>query len=190
MSRILKRLKLSRMRDLEPRPVFPRYEHAAAGDLLHLDIKRLARIARPSHRVTGNRRDRVSGIGVEFVHVAIDDTRVSLSSAIYPDETRALVLDFLDRAPAYYERLGIRFKAVLTDNGVSYRPMPSPTAVVNSGSSTVAPGPTHCAPTARPNASSRSRCANGPMPHLPELNRARAKPRLLDTPVQLAQTAG
>jgi transposase InsO family protein len=121
VSRILRRLKLNRMRDLEPPPVVQRYEHAAAGDLLHLDIKRLVRIARPSHRVTGNRRDKVPGIGAEYVHIAIDDHSRIAFSAMYPDETRASVLHFLDAALAYYARLGIRFKAVLTDNGVSYR---------------------------------------------------------------------
>ena len=121
VSRILRRLKLHRVRDLEPRPVVQRYEHPAPGDLLHLDIKRLVRIARPSHRVTGNRRDKVPGIGAEYVHVAIDDHSRIAFSAIYPDETRASVLDFLDQALAFYARLGIRFRAVLTDNGVSYR---------------------------------------------------------------------
>ena len=121
VSRILRRLKLNRMRDLEPSPVVQRYEHETPGDLLHLDIKRLVRIARPSHRVTGNRRDKVSGIGAEYVHIAIDDHSRIAFSAIYPDETRASVLDFLDAALAYYARLGIQFKAVLTDNGVSYR---------------------------------------------------------------------
>jgi transposase len=63
VSRILRRLKLSRIRDLEPKPPIQRYEHAAAGDLLHLDIKKLGRIVRPSHRVTGDRRDSVDGAG-------------------------------------------------------------------------------------------------------------------------------
>jgi len=121
VSRILRRLKLNRMRDLEPRPIVQRYEHAAPGDLLHLDIKRLVRIARPSHRVTGNRRDKVPGIGAEYVHVAVDDHSRIAFSAIYPDETRASVLHFLDAARAYYARIGIHFRAVLTDNGVSYR---------------------------------------------------------------------
>ena len=40
---------------------------------------------------------------------------------MYPDETRASVLHFLDAALAYYARLGIHFRALLTDNGVSYR---------------------------------------------------------------------
>jgi transposase InsO family protein len=121
VSRILRRLKLNRMRDLQPAPVVIRYEHPSPGDLLHLDIKRLVRIARPSHRVTGNRRDKVPGIGAEFVHIAIDDHSRLAFAAIYPDETRASVLHFLHVALAFYKRYGIDFKAVLTDNGVSYR---------------------------------------------------------------------
>jgi transposase len=53
VSRVLRRLGLNRIRDLEPAPAVVRYEHAAPGDMLHLDIKRLVRIQRPSHRVTG-----------------------------------------------------------------------------------------------------------------------------------------
>jgi transposase InsO family protein len=121
VSRILRRLKLSRARDLEPKPAVQRYEHAQPGDLLHLDIKKLGRIVRPSHRVTGDRRDSVEGAGWEYVHVAIDDHSRIAFSAIYPDETRSSVLDFLRAALAYYERLGIRFKAILTDNGPAYR---------------------------------------------------------------------
>ncbi len=121
VSRILRRAKLSRMRDLEPPSPVRRYEHAAPGDLLHLDIKRLVRIARPSHRVTGDRRDTVRGIGVEYVHVAINDYSRIAFSAIRPDEKRASVLHFLADALAYYARFGIRFRAVLTDNGPAYR---------------------------------------------------------------------
>ena len=121
VSRILRRLKLNRIRDLEPSPVVIRYEHAAPGDLLHLDIKRLVRIARPSHRVTGDYRDKVAGIGAEYVHIAIDDYSRIAFAAIYPDETRASVLHFLHVALDFYKSYGIDCKAVLTDNGVSYR---------------------------------------------------------------------
>jgi hypothetical protein len=56
-------------------------EHAAPGDMLHLDIKRLVRIQRPSHRVTGNRRDSVKGIGAEFLPVWLSmTTRASMPS--------------------------------------------------------------------------------------------------------------
>ena len=121
VSRILRRLKLSRVRDLEPRPPVRRYEHIRPGDLLHLDIKKLGRIARPSHRVTGDRRDSVSGIGWEYVQVAVDDHSRIAFSAIYPDEKQVSVLAFLAEALAYYARFGIRFRAVLTDNGPAYR---------------------------------------------------------------------
>jgi transposase InsO family protein len=121
VSRILRRLKLSRMRDLDPKPSIQRYEHAEAGDLLHLDIKKLGRIVRPSHRVTGKRRDSVDGAGWEYVHVAIDDHPRIAFSAVYPDEKADSTVAFLHAALAYYARLGIRFKAVLTDNGPAYR---------------------------------------------------------------------
>ena len=121
VSRILRRAKLSRMRDLEPKPLVQRYEHAHAGDLLHLDIKKLGRIIRPLHRVTGNRRHSVDGAGWEYVHVAIDDHSRIAFSAIYPDEKQTSTVAFLHAALAYYARLGIRFKALLTDNGPAYR---------------------------------------------------------------------
>jgi len=121
ISRILRRLGLNRIRDLEPLPAVQRYEHAAPGDLLHLDIKKLGRIARPSHRVTGDRRDETRGIGWEYVHVAIDDHSRIAFSAIYADETADSTITFLREAVAYYARLGIRFRALLTDNGSAYR---------------------------------------------------------------------
>jgi transposase InsO family protein len=121
VSRILRRLKLSRARDLEPQIVVERYEHAAPGDLLHLDIKKLGRIVRPSHRVTGNRRDSVDGAGWEHVHVAIDDHSRIAFSAVLPDERQESVVAFLREALVYYRRFGIRFRAVLTDNGSAYR---------------------------------------------------------------------
>jgi transposase InsO family protein len=121
VSRILCRLKLNRIRHLEPTPVYPRYEHEAPGDLLHLDIKKLGRIARPSHRVTGDQRDKVHGIGWEYVHVAIDDHSRIAYSGIYPDEKRSSVIACLRSTLDWYAQLGIRFKAVLTDNGAAYR---------------------------------------------------------------------
>jgi transcriptional regulator with XRE-family HTH domain len=63
VSRILTRLKLNKIRMLEPAPVYPRYEHAAPGDLLHLDIKKLARIVKAGHRITGNPQDETRGAG-------------------------------------------------------------------------------------------------------------------------------
>lgn len=121
VSRVLRRLKLNRIRDLEPRLPPNRYEHAAPGDMLHLDIKRLVRIQRPSHRVTGNRRDGVKGIGAEFLHIAIDDHSRIAFTAMYPDQTERSSTHFLAAAVAWFGRLGIGVRRVLTDNGPCYK---------------------------------------------------------------------
>ena len=73
VSRVLARAGLSRLSDLEPAEPVVRYEHDAPGDMLHIDTKKLGRIVRPSHRVTGNRRDSAGGAGWETLFVAIDD---------------------------------------------------------------------------------------------------------------------
>ena len=121
VSRVLRRLKLNRIRDIEPSLPPNRYEHAAPGDMLHLDIKRLVRIQRPSHRVTGDRRDGVKGIGAEFLHIAIDDHSRIAYTAMYPDQTERSSTHFLAAAVAWFERLGIGIRRVLTDNGSCYK---------------------------------------------------------------------
>jgi transposase InsO family protein len=120
VSRVLRRLKLSRVRDLEPRPPVVRYEHPAPGDMVHFDIKRLVRIQRPSHRVTGDRRDGVKGIGAEFLHIAIDDHSRLAFTAMYPDQTEASSSLFLAAATAWFQRFGISISRILTDNGPCY----------------------------------------------------------------------
>lgn len=59
VSRVLARAGLSKLSDLQPAEPIVRYEHEAPGDQLHIDTKKLGRIVRPSHRVTGNRKDSV-----------------------------------------------------------------------------------------------------------------------------------
>ena len=73
VARYLRQHGLARLRALEPPPPVQRYEYRDAGGLVHLDIKKLGRIGRVGHRITGDRRSRVRGIGWEFVHVAVDD---------------------------------------------------------------------------------------------------------------------
>jgi len=121
VSRILRRHKLSRIRDLEPPRPANRYEHPNPGDLLHLDIKKLGRIAKPGHRVTGNPADRSRRVGWEYVHVAIDDHSRIAYSAILADETADSVAVFLAQALTYYARFGIGIRRILTDNGPAYR---------------------------------------------------------------------
>lgn len=121
VSRVLARAGLSKLSDLQPREPVQRYEHAAAGELLHIDTKKLGRIERPSHRVTGNRRDGVEGAGWEFLFVAVDDHARVAFTAMHPDERQASAVQFLRDAVAYYNRLGVTVQRLLTDNGSAFR---------------------------------------------------------------------
>ena len=121
VSRVLARAGLSRLRDLEPSEPVVRYEHEHPGDLVHIDTKKLGRIERPSHRVTGNRRDTVDGAGWEFLFVAVDDhARVGFTD-LYPDEGKGCAVQFLSNAVAYFGSLGVHIRRVLTDNGSAFR---------------------------------------------------------------------
>ena len=117
VSRILTRLKLNTARSLEPIIPVIRYEHPAPGDLLHIDIKKLARIVKPGHRLTGNPQDETRGAGWEFLYVAIDDHSRIAFSAFLPNEKAVSASKFLRQAVAYFARLGISIRRVMTDNG-------------------------------------------------------------------------
>lgn len=121
VSRVLARAGLSKLSDLDPVEPVMRYEHEAPGDLLHIDTKKLGRIVRPSHRVTGNRRDSVDGAGWETLFVAIDDHARVAFTAMHPDEKKEQAVLFLQNAFAYYARLGVTVKTLLTDNGSAFR---------------------------------------------------------------------
>lgn len=121
VSRVLRRAGLSRFSDLEPSEPIVRYEHERPGDLIHIDTKKLGRIERMGHRITGNRRDSVEGAGWEFLFVAIDDhSRIGLTD-LYVDERKGSAVQFLRNCVAYYRSLGIRVRRVLTDNGSAFR---------------------------------------------------------------------
>ena len=121
VSRVLARAGLSRLSDLQPSEPVVRYEHDAPGDMLHIDTKKLGRIVRPSHRVTGNRRDSVDGAGWETLFVAIDDHARIAFTAMHPDEKTPQAVAFLRNAVAYYAGLGVSIKRLLTDNGAAFR---------------------------------------------------------------------
>jgi transposase InsO family protein len=121
VSRVLARAGLSKLSNLEPAEPLVRYERDAPGDLLHIDIKKLGRIVRPSHRVTGKRKDSVEGAGWEFLFVAIDDHARIAFTGMHPDEQRHSAVQFLHNAVAYYRGLGVRVQRLLTDNGSAFR---------------------------------------------------------------------
>ena len=118
---VMARVGLSSLKALQPKAPFVRYGRKVPGDLLHMDTKKLARIKRPSHRVTGNRRDTVVGAGWEVAHVAIDKhSRVGFVQ-MHADETKETAAAFLKAAVAHYKALGMRIKRLITDNGSPYR---------------------------------------------------------------------
>jgi transposase InsO family protein len=121
VSRLLRRHGLAKLSALEPAKPVVRYQRDHPGELIHFDIKKLGRIVRPSHRVTGDRRDRVAGAGWEYVHVAIDDASRIAFAQILPDERKASALTFLHNALAYFASLGIKVQRLMTDNGSAYR---------------------------------------------------------------------
>lgn len=121
VSRVLARAGLSKLSDLEPAEPVVRYERETPGELLHIDTKKLGRIVRPSHRVTGNRRDSVDGAGWETLFVAIDDHARLAFTAMHPDEKKEQAVLFLRNAVAYYASMGVTVQRLLTDNGAAFR---------------------------------------------------------------------
>jgi transposase InsO family protein len=129
----IRRLGLNRLSSLEPpRPVV-RYERERPGELVHLDIKKLGKIGRVGHRIHGNRRTRVTGIGWEYTHVAIDDHSRLAYSEVLADETAETTAGFVRRAVAWYAAQGIVVERLLTDNGPAYRSLHFATVALELG---------------------------------------------------------
>lgn len=120
VGRVLRRAGLARWSDLSPSEPVVRYEHEHPGDLLHLDTKRLARIARMSHRVTGDRRHTVRGIGWEYLFVAVDDHARLAFTQMQPNEQASSASAFLRASVEYFAGLGVHIRRVLTDNGPAF----------------------------------------------------------------------
>lgn len=120
VARTLRGCGLARLAALEPPAPVQRYQWPHAGDLLHVDVKKLARIVRVGHRITGVRRGQARGAGYEFVHVAIDDASRLAYVEILGDEGGVTTTKFLWRALAWFRRHGVRVRRILSDNGSGY----------------------------------------------------------------------
>jgi len=116
----LKRLGLHRLKLLDPPEPVRRYERRRPGELIHLDVKKLGRIGRIGHRITGDRRSRMRGIGWEFAHVCIDDHSRLAYVEVLPNEKGATATGFLRRALAWFRHQGVTVQQVMTDNGSCY----------------------------------------------------------------------
>ena len=123
VARISKAAGMNRLSRLDPSPVYRRYEKAEPGELLHLDVKKLGRIVKVGHRITGDRHGVRSAApkGWEYLHIAIDDASRVAYAQLLPEEDAECSVMFLRAAVAYYAGLGVRIKGVYTDNAKAYR---------------------------------------------------------------------
>jgi len=133
VGRVLDRYRMPRLAHVDqstglpvrkPKPI--RYEVAAPGELVHVDIKKLGRIPdggghRMLGRQAGNRNNKKQGRGYAFLHHAVDDHSRLAYSEILGDERKETASGFWERANAYFAGVGITVTAVMTDNGSCYR---------------------------------------------------------------------
>ena len=194
VSGILTRIGMGRLGRLGLEPA-ERYERTVAGELIHIDVKKLGRIhGGAGKRITGRqrnptrtRRDRDGVdrqiVGWEYVHIAIDDATRLAYAEVLCDEKATTAIAFLRRAIAFFERHGMRVQELLTDNGArlpldcARHRMPR----------TRDPSPTHACPTdprptGRQSGSSAPCSAAGPT--------ARSTPPALNAPQPLTAGSG
>jgi transposase InsO family protein len=106
--------------------VVRRIETSRPGELVHIDVKKLARIpAGGGHKKLGrSSTTRSRGGGYTHIHTAIDaHSRLAYSEFAGVENTDNCVA-FLDRAVTWFATRGITIERVLTDNGNGYRSKP------------------------------------------------------------------
>lgn len=131
VSRILRHAGMNRLRSLDPPPPVVRYKHKHPGDLVHFDIKRLARIVKAGHCIHGDRTQETRGAGYEYLHIVIEPALSKAEGAIpgWPSRPscpirstpRRSASSIWPAARLFYSRFGFSVRRVLTDNGSCYR---------------------------------------------------------------------
>jgi transposase InsO family protein len=131
VSGILTRIGMGRLGRLGLEPAV-RYERQRPGELLHIDVKKLARIeggagwrvrGGPQHynrTYTDQAGKRRHTVGYEYVHICVDDYSRLAYAEVLPDEKATTAAGFLRRAVRFYRRYGISAEQVITDNGGAY----------------------------------------------------------------------
>lgn len=145
VGRVLQRYRMPLLANIDQATGLPvrkpkphRYEAAAPGELVHVDIKKLGRIpdgggwrvhgrGSTQDRAAGSARDKAARAGAapsrgySFLHHAIDDYSRLAYSEILTDEKKQTAAAFWVRARAFFNHAGISVAAVMTDNGACYR---------------------------------------------------------------------
>jgi len=102
-----------------------RYQRDRPGELVHVDVKKLAGIPDGGGwRIHGRGQapnSKRSTVGYRFIHSAVDDRTRLAYSEVLDDEQGATAANFWHRAHSWFARHGITIEAALTDNGACYR---------------------------------------------------------------------
>jgi len=138
VARILRRHNVAYLLDCDPmtgelikssKATAVRYERGRAGELVHMDVKKLGKIPdgggwRARGQTIRNHQARIDKkpIGYDYVHSLVDDHSRLAYSEILPDEKGATCAGFLRRAAAYFAAHGITtIERLITDNAFAYR---------------------------------------------------------------------
>jgi transposase InsO family protein len=130
LHRVLQRHGVSRLSDLDRNSgrVVRRIETTHPGELVHIDIKKQAKIPKGGGwRVNGRAKKNYNGkagrprLGYAHVHSAIDAYSRLAYSEVHQNETSVTNIGFWRRAKTFFESYGITIERVLTDNGSCYR---------------------------------------------------------------------
>lgn len=137
VSRILARHRLPHLACLDPisgqlvrasRVTTVRYERERPGELVHMDVKKLARIPDGGGwRAHGRGSDAIvrahdARIGYDYVHALVDDHSRLAFAEVLPDERGTTCAAFLERAIGFFAAHGIgHIERLLTDNAWAYR---------------------------------------------------------------------
>ena len=130
--RVLVRHGVNRLRWMD-RPtgrVIRRIETSRCGELVHIDVKKLARVPPGGgHKKLGvstesRRTQKRNRGGYTHIHTAIDaHSRLAYSEFAGAENTTNCVA-FLKRAVAWFGEQGITIERIMTDNGNGYRSIP------------------------------------------------------------------
>ena len=111
--------------DRATRPPIVRYQRERPGELIHVDVKKIAGIPPGGgwklHGRGNDHYQRATQAGYRFIHTAVDDRTRMAYSEILDDEQAITAARFWARAHAWFTSLGIRCERVITDNGSCYR---------------------------------------------------------------------
>jgi transposase InsO family protein len=124
---ILARLGLNRLDAIDrvSRKVV-RYQRERPGELVHVDVKRFARLPRGGgwralgREATVAHRHKKERAGYDYLHVALDDRSRVVYLEVHPDETGRTCTAFVDRATGYFAELGAPVAELMTDNAFAY----------------------------------------------------------------------